>query len=93
VVYLKESLDAIIPIKTLALESPQEAVIGDSLQLRIVARKIKTVLNQDAPVAIARKCHKGISAELDDLRAISTSGKEFLEGIENENHKRQEFLR
>jgi DNA mismatch repair protein MutS len=30
-VYLKESLDAIIPIKTLALESPQEAVIGDSL--------------------------------------------------------------
>jgi DNA mismatch repair protein MutS len=25
VVYLKESLDAIIPIKTLALESPQEA--------------------------------------------------------------------
>jgi DNA mismatch repair protein MutS len=31
--YLKESLDAIIPIKTLALESPQEAVkvMGDSL--------------------------------------------------------------
>jgi DNA mismatch repair protein MutS len=26
VVYLKESLDAIIPIKTWALESPQEAV-------------------------------------------------------------------
>jgi DNA mismatch repair protein MutS len=33
VVYLKESLDAIIPIKTWALESSQEAVkiIGDSL--------------------------------------------------------------
>ena len=33
VVYLKESLDAIIPIKNLALQSPQEAVkvIGDSL--------------------------------------------------------------
>jgi DNA mismatch repair protein MutS len=33
VIYLKESLDAIIPIKTLALESKQEAVkiIGDSL--------------------------------------------------------------
>jgi DNA mismatch repair protein MutS len=32
-IYLKESLDAIIPIKTLALESKQEAVkiIGDSL--------------------------------------------------------------
>jgi DNA mismatch repair protein MutS len=32
VIYLKESLDAIIPIKTLALESKQEAVkiIGDT---------------------------------------------------------------
>ena len=87
VVYLKESLDAIIPIKTLALESPQEAVkvIGDSLHsCDLLREKIKTVLNQDAPVAIAKgnAIAKGISEELDDLRAISTSGKEFLEGIE-----------
>ena len=87
VVYLKESLDAIIPIKTLALESPQEAVkvIGDSLHsCELLREKIKTVLNQDAPVAVAKgnTIAKGINAELDDLRAISTSGKEFLEGIE-----------
>lgn len=87
VVYLKESLDAIIPIKTLALESPQEAVkvIGDSLHsCELLREKIKTVLNQDAPVAIAKgnAIAKGINAELDDLRAISISGKEFLEGIE-----------
>ncbi len=87
VVYLKESLDAIIPIKTLALESPQEAVkvIGDSLHsCDLLREKIKTVLNQDAPVAIAKgnAISKGVSEELDDLRAISTSGKEFLEGIE-----------
>ncbi|MGO4906049.1 DNA mismatch repair protein MutS [Flavobacterium sp. W20_MBD1_R3] len=87
VVYLKESLEAIIPIKTLALESPQEAVkvIGDSLHsCELLREKIKTVLNQDAPVAIAKgnAIAKGINAELDDLRAISTSGKEFLEGIE-----------
>ncbi|MFV5691538.1 DNA mismatch repair protein MutS [Flavobacterium sp. LT1R49] len=87
VVYLKESLDAIIPIKTLALESPQEAVkvIGDSLHsCELLREKIKTVLNQDAPVAIAKgnAIAKGINAELDDLRAISTSGKEFLDGIE-----------
>lgn len=87
VVYLKESLDAIIPIKTLALESPQEAVkvIGDSLHsCELLREKIKTVLNQDAPVAIAKgnAIAKGISAELDELRAISTSGKEFLDGIE-----------
>ncbi|MFV8440894.1 DNA mismatch repair protein MutS [Flavobacterium sp. LB2P44] len=87
VVYLKESLDAIIPIKTLALDSPQEAVkvIGDSLHsCELLREKIKTVLNQDAPVAIAKgnAIAKGISAELDDLRAISISGKAFLEGIE-----------
>jgi DNA mismatch repair protein MutS len=87
VVYLKESLDAIIPIKTLALESPQEAVkiIGDSLHsCDLLREKIKTTLNQDAPVAIAKgnAIAKGVNAELDDLRAISTSGKEFLDGIE-----------
>jgi DNA mismatch repair protein MutS len=87
VVYLKESLDAIIPIKKIALESPQEAVkvIGDTLHsCELLREKIKTTLNQDAPVAIAKgnAIAKGISEELDDLRAISTSGKEFLEGIE-----------
>jgi DNA mismatch repair protein MutS len=87
VVYLKESLDAIIPIKKLALESPQEAVkvIGDTLHsCELLREKIKTTLNQEAPVAIAKgnAIAKGISEELDDLRAISSSGKEFLEGIE-----------
>ncbi|SHG76330.1 DNA mismatch repair protein MutS [Flavobacterium micromati] len=87
VVNLKESLDAIIPIKTLALASPQEAVkvIGDSLHsCELLREKIKTVLNQNAPVAVAKgnAIAKGVHAELDDLRAVSTSGKEFLEGIE-----------
>lgn len=87
VVYLKESLDAIVPIKKLALASPQEAVkiIGDSLHgCDLLREKINTVLNQDAPVAIAKgnAIATGVHAELDELRAISTSGKEFLEGIE-----------
>lgn len=87
VVYLKESLDAIVPIKKLALASPQEAVkiIGDSLHgCDLLREKINTVLNQDAPVAISKgnAIATGVHAELDELRAISTSGKEFLEGIE-----------
>lgn len=93
IVYLKESLDAIIPIKTLALESPQEAVkvIGDSLHAcELLREKIKTTLNQDAPVAISKgnAIAGGISEELDELRAISTSGKEFLEGIERRESER-----
>ena len=87
VIYLKESLDAIIPIKNLALESKQEAVrvIGDSLHgCDLLREKIKTTLNQDAPVAIAKgnAIAVGINAELDELRNISYSGKEYLEGIE-----------
>ena len=93
IVYLKESLDAIIPIKTLALESPQEAVkvIGDSLHACVLLReKIKTTLNQDAPVAISKgnAIAAGINEELDELRSISTSGKEFLEGIEKRESER-----
>ncbi len=93
VVCLKESLDAIIPIKTLALESPQEAVkiIGDTLHsCDLLREKIQTTLNQDAPVAIAKgnAIARGINSELDELRAISTSGKEFLDGIEKRESER-----
>jgi DNA mismatch repair protein MutS len=87
VIYLKESLDAIIPIKVIALESKQEAVrvIGDSLHsCDLLREKIKTTLNQDAPVAIAKgnAIASGVHAELDELRNIAFSGKEYLEGIE-----------
>ena len=93
VMYLKESLDAILPIKTIALQSPQEAVkvIGDSLHsCDLLREKIKTTLNQDAPVAIAKgnAIAVGVHSELDELRAISTSGKEFLEGIEKRESER-----
>jgi DNA mismatch repair protein MutS len=94
IVYLKESLDAIIPIKELALKSPQEAVkvIGGNLHsCDLLREKIKTTLNQEsAPVSINKgnAIAKGISEELDDLRAISTSGKEYLEGIEKRESER-----
>jgi DNA mismatch repair protein MutS len=87
VIFLKDSLDAILPIKALALESKQEAVriIGDSLHAcDLLREKIKTTLNPDAPIAIAKgnAIATGVNAELDELRAIAFSGKEFLEGIE-----------
>lgn len=87
VVNLKDSLDAIIPIKVLALESKNTAVktIGDSLHsCDLLREKIKETLNPEAPVSINKgnAIAKGIHAELDELRSISTSGKEYLEGIE-----------
>ncbi len=93
VIYLKESLDAIIPIKSIALESKQEEVrvIGDSLHAcDLLREKIKTTLNQEAPVAIAKgnAIATGVHVELDELRNIAFSGKEFLEGIEKRESER-----
>ncbi|MBP6557517.1 MAG: DNA mismatch repair protein MutS, partial [Flavobacterium sp.] len=93
VIYLKESLDAIIPIKTIALESKQEAVrvIGDNLHAcDLLREKIKTTLNQDSPVSIAKgnAIATGIHPELDELRNIAFSGKEYLEGIEARESER-----
>ncbi|MFY7728669.1 MAG: DNA mismatch repair protein MutS, partial [Flavobacterium sp.] len=87
VIYLKESLDAIVPVKQLALESDNEALkaIGDSLHAcELLREKIRTTLNPDAPVAINKgnAIAIGVHPELDELRSIAFSGKEFLEGIE-----------
>ena len=93
VVYLKDSLDAIIPIKELALKSKQDAVkaIGENLNAcDLLREKIARMLNPDAPVAIAKgnAISSGISIELDELRAIAYSGKEYLEGIEKRESDR-----
>ena len=93
VVYLKDSLDAIIPVKTLAASSSQPAVkaMGDQLHACDVLRdKIRTMLNPEAPVAIAKgnAIATGVNAELDELRSIAYSGKEFLEGIERRESER-----
>lgn len=93
VVNLKDSLDAIIPIKSLALESKNEAVkmIGDSLHsCDLLREKIKTTLNPEAPVSINKgnAIARGVHPELDELRSISNSGKEYLEGIETRESER-----
>jgi DNA mismatch repair protein MutS len=93
VIYLKESLDAIIPIKTLALSSKNEAlkVIGDSLHAcELLREKIGTTLNQDAPVNINKgnAIASGINTELDELRAISSTGKGYLDDLEQRESER-----
>lgn len=87
VIYLKDSLDAIIPIKELALSSNNDSLrgIGDSLHAcELLREKIKTTLNQEAPVAINKgnAIATGVNEELDDLRTISSKGKGFLEDLE-----------
>ncbi|WP_445719544.1 DNA mismatch repair protein MutS [Flavobacterium sp.] len=85
--FLKDSLDAIIPIKTLALGSENEAlrVIGDSLHAcELLREKIKTTIQEDAPVSVNKgnAIAVGVHSELDELRAISSTGKGYLEELE-----------
>ncbi len=85
--FLKDSLDAIIPIKTLALGSDNEAlrIIGDSLHAcELLREKIKSTIQEDAPVSVNKgnAIAVGVHSELDELRAISSTGKGYLEELE-----------
>src|SRR5690606_66918 len=84
---LKESLDAIIPIKNAALNSKNEAlkIIGDQLHAcELLREKIERTIATDAPVALNKgnAIANGVNDELDELRNISLSGKSYLEAIE-----------
>jgi len=84
VVLLKNSLNAIIPIKEAAEKSDNESlkIIGEQLQnCNTLREKISKTLNEDAPVNINKgnSITEGVSKELDDLRAISTRGKDYLD--------------
>lgn len=86
VVYLKNSLQAILPIKEAAEKSTNASVkqIGKQLNgCRDLIAKISETLFDDSPVNINKgnAIANGVSQELDDLRAISNSGKEYLDNM------------
>lgn len=84
VVLLKDSLNAIIPIKEAAEKSDNKTlkIIGEQIQnCKTLREKINVTLNEDAPVNINKGnvIASGVSKALDELRAISTSGKDYLD--------------
>ncbi|MEP1490437.1 MAG: DNA mismatch repair protein MutS [Algibacter sp.] len=86
VIQLKNSLEAIVPIKGLASDCDNESlkIIGDTLQgCEVLRAKIKETLNDDAPVNILKgnSIATGFSDELDELRGLSKSGKDYLDGM------------
>ena len=85
-VQLKKSLDAIVPLKELALASNNESLIktGRSLDFcENIRDNISSMLREDAPVNISKgnAIATGISPELDELRNISNSGKSYLDKL------------
>ena len=86
VVQLKNSLEAVIPLKQLAINSENTSLqelgrqIHDCESLRA---HIKEVLDEEAPVNIAKgnAIARGYSEELDELRGLAFSGKDYLDAM------------
>ncbi len=86
VIQLKNSLEAIIPIKSIASNCDNDSlkIIGDQLQSCDLLRdRIKQTLNEEAPVNIQKgsTIAEGFSSELDELRGLSSSGKRYLDDM------------
>ncbi len=83
VIQLKNSLEAIVPIKAIALNTPNDSlkIIGEQLQgCDVLRSKIKESLKEEAPVSINKggAIAAGFHQELDNLRALSQGGKDYL---------------
>jgi len=86
IVLLKNSLKAILPIKSSAENSKNTTVKALGNQLHSCEElivKITETLFEDAPVNINKgnAIANGVHQELDDLRAISNSGKQYLDDM------------
>ena len=86
VVQLRASLEHIPLIKQLCLASANESLtlLGDKLHsCEQLSARIAETLSEDAPVNIAKgnAIAKGFSAELDELRGLSHSGKSYLDDL------------
>ncbi|NNM21995.1 MAG: DNA mismatch repair protein MutS, partial [Flavobacteriaceae bacterium] len=84
VIQLKNSLEAVVPVKAMAEHSENSSLKSIGGQLNDCAglrEKIKSTLNEDAPVNILKgnAIANGVSEELDELRGIATGGKEYLD--------------
>ncbi len=83
---LKNSLDAIAPIKTVLEKSSLSAVqkMGDALHdCELLRQKIVTTLDEEAPVNIlkGKTIADGVHSELDELRQLAFSGKDYLDNM------------
>jgi DNA mismatch repair protein MutS len=93
VVQLKRALIAIEPLRELCNKSacPPLILIAEQLNpCRLIADKIGKEINNDPPVQLNKGnvIATGISEELDDLRKILYSGKDYLIDLQNRESER-----
>ncbi|WP_074980182.1 DNA mismatch repair protein MutS [Zhouia amylolytica] len=84
VIFLKNSLEAIVPIKALAEQSENDSLkaMGDAFHLcEHLRAKIKEMLHEEAPIHVNKGAviAEGYSKDLDELRGLAFSGKDYLD--------------
>ena len=84
VIQLKNSLEQIVPIKAVVLDSGHSTLIALGAQIEdctVLRSKIESTLNEDAPVNILKgnTIASSASEELAALRTIAFSGKDYLD--------------
>ena len=87
VLQLKHALNAVPAIKALCNQSGEQALqrIADQLSdCSIIRERIEHELNEEAPAQVQRGnvIKTGVSVELDDLRYILNSGKDYLAQVQ-----------
>jgi len=90
---LRRALRAIEPLKKLCTESgclPLEKLAEQMNPCRIIADRIERELNNDPPAQLLKGnvIAAGVSQELDELRTILYSGKDYLTGLQNRETER-----
>jgi DNA mismatch repair protein MutS len=93
VVQLKRALEAIDPLQKICNESGCEPIVKIGEQMnpcKSVAEKIGKELNNDPPAMIIKgnAIAGGVSPELDELRTILYSGKDYLIGLQSRESER-----
>ena len=86
IVQLHRALTAIIPIKELSAKAKNKALNKIASQLNpceIIRNRIEKEIHPDPPVLVSKGnvIAEGVNKELDDLRSVLFSGKEYLQGI------------
>ncbi|MBK7038350.1 MAG: DNA mismatch repair protein MutS [Bacteroidetes bacterium] len=89
VIQLNRALHALADLKSYLLktDNPNLQKIGDQINLcELIKKRIDEELAEDAPVQINKGnlIKKGINADLDELREIGNSGKDFLLRLQQE---------
>jgi DNA mismatch repair protein MutS len=93
VIQLKRALDAIIPIKEECSKASDDALkkIGEQLNpCKLISEKIGKEINPDSPALVAKGnvINTGVNKELDELRNLSFSGKDYLLQIQQREIER-----